>query len=191
MRPKYLVLIAAILAFPSAALAHSSVSHATPFLSGLLHLLTGLDHLLAMLAIGIWAAQRGGKALWLFPAAFVVAMITGGFLGFAHIGLPLLEPAITVSVLILGLLIARAAPLPLAFSLFLISSFALFHGNAHGLEAGRMGGFSYAAGFTLSTALLHLAGLTLGYLIAQQARAELLRYAGGFVAACGAALFFV
>jgi len=33
----------------------------------------GLDHLLAMVAIGAWAAQQGGRARWAVPLAFVVA----------------------------------------------------------------------------------------------------------------------
>ena len=34
---------------------------------GVLHPLLGADHVLAMLAVGLWAAQLGGRALWAVP----------------------------------------------------------------------------------------------------------------------------
>lgn len=47
------------------------------FVDGLLHPLLGVDHLLVMLAIGLWAAMRGGRALWLLPMTFLTAMGAG------------------------------------------------------------------------------------------------------------------
>ena len=41
---------------------------------GFAHPLGGLDHVLAMVAVGLLAAQLGGRALWFVPAAFVVTM---------------------------------------------------------------------------------------------------------------------
>ena len=35
--------------------------------AGLTHPFLGLDHLLAMIAVGIWAGQLGGKSVWLVP----------------------------------------------------------------------------------------------------------------------------
>ncbi|MDE2157552.1 MAG: HupE/UreJ family protein, partial [Burkholderiales bacterium] len=100
--------------------------------AGFAHPLTGLDHMLAMFAVGVWAAQLGGRALWAVPATFVGAMALGGLLGFAGLHPPLMEPMIAASVLALGLLVAfavqRKAP-----GVALIALFALFHGIAHAL----------------------------------------------------------
>ena len=51
-----------------AALAHPGDSDGA--MAGLMHPLTGIDHILAMLAVGLWGAQLGGRAQWLLPASF-------------------------------------------------------------------------------------------------------------------------
>jgi hydrogenase/urease accessory protein HupE len=55
------------------------------FTDGFLHPLTGWDHLLAMFAVGLWAAQHRGRALWLIPLSFVGVMVLGGILGVAGV----------------------------------------------------------------------------------------------------------
>jgi urease accessory protein len=55
---------------PSLAHAHVGVGPTSGIWSGLAHPVTGLDHICAMVAVGLWAAQRGGRALWLVPLAF-------------------------------------------------------------------------------------------------------------------------
>ena len=176
---------------PSAAFAHPAVFHTSPFLDGIAHPLSGLDHILAMVAVGLWAAQQGGRALWAWPAAFVGIMLLGGALGMAGVALPMVEPAIAASVLVLGLLIATASALPVAGGAALVALFALFHGNAHGLEAATGGVAAYAAGFAIATALLHGAGLGLGVISRAPGRQTVLRACGGVVALVGATLFFV
>lgn len=132
--------------------------------AGFVHPFTGLDHLLAMLAVGLWAAQLGGRWTWAVPAAFVGSMALGGTLGFAGVSLPFAEPMIAASVLVLGLAIAMRVRFRWP-ALALVGVFAVFHGVAHGAEmpaeASRL---LYAAGFVLSTALLHAAGVGLGAL---------------------------
>ena len=44
------------------------------FAGGLAHPLTGPDHFLAMLAVGIWGAQMGGRAVWRLPVAFPLVL---------------------------------------------------------------------------------------------------------------------
>ncbi|MES2308765.1 MAG: HupE/UreJ family protein, partial [Verrucomicrobiota bacterium] len=34
---------------------------------GFVHPLHGLDHILAMIAVGLWAAQLGRRATWVIP----------------------------------------------------------------------------------------------------------------------------
>ena len=184
--------IALLLAsLPSAALAHPAVFHTSPFMGGIAHPLSGLDHVLAMVAVGLWAAQQGGRALWVWPAAFAGIMLLGGAFGMAGIAFPMVEPAIAASVLVLGLLVAAAVALPVWAGALLVALFALFHGNAHGLEAVAGGAVAYAAGFAISTALLHAAGLGLGLFARAPGRALMLRASGGAVALAGAALLLV
>ena len=59
------------------ALAHTGVSATHDLTHGFLHPLGGLDHVLAMVAVGLYAAQLGGRSLWLLPSAFVGAMLAG------------------------------------------------------------------------------------------------------------------
>ena len=102
--------------------------------SGFTHPFTGLDHMLAMVAVGLWAGLNGGRALWAWPAAFVGVMVLGGALGIAGVAVPMVEPGILASVVVLGLLVLAAAQLPVAAGAVLVAAFALLHGHAHGAE---------------------------------------------------------
>ena len=162
------------------------------FANGFAHPLHGLDHLLAMLAVGLWAAQLGGRAKWAVPACFVGVMVGGGALGMAGVGLPFAEQGIAASVLILGLLIAAAVRLPLAAGLAVAGIFALCHGYAHGAEMPvTAAGAVYAFGFATATALLHACGLGLGVLMQRRAKAEWLCASGVTISAAGVLLLSI
>ncbi len=159
------------------------------FTGGALHPLSGLDHLLAMIAVGLWAAQLGGRARWLVPAAFVTVMALGAALAQSGVQLSGIEQAIAASVLILGILIATSAKLPTAASMALVGIFAAFHGFAHGAEIPATSqALSYGLGFILATALLHAAGVDLGTLAAQRS-GRITQAAGWAIAASGVVLF--
>ena len=66
------------------ALAHAQDTGAMGFWAGLGHPFAGLDHLLAMVAVGLWASQLGGRALWAIPASFVAAMAAGASFALAE-----------------------------------------------------------------------------------------------------------
>ena len=142
------------------ALAHPG--HEATLVQGLAHPFSGADHILAMLAVGLWASLRGGKALWAWPAAFVAAMLSGFVLGQAAPGAPLIEPMILASVIVLGALTAADARAPTSLGVTLIALFGLAHGYAHGSEAPANAGLGFPLGFAASTAALHLTGLGLG-----------------------------
>lgn len=181
-----LIPVLGLLLAPVAAHAHTGAGSTHGFLPGVEHPLFGLDHLLAMVAIGLWAAQIGGRALWAVPATFVGVMALGGALGMAGVAVPFIEPGILTSVLLLGLLIAFAVRLPLGAALPLVAAFAVFHGAAHGAEmpAGASG-LAYASGFLLATAALHAAGIGLGIGIQRVTAAPLIRGAGAAIALAG------
>jgi len=190
VRLKRFVCAAAVLLAGTPALAHVGVGPTSGFSNGFLHPLGGFDHLCAMIAVGLWAAQQGKRAVWAVPLAFMAMMALGGALGMAGLALPFVEQGIAASVLVLGVLIAAAARLPLAAGVLLVAAFAVFHGHAHGAEMPRTAsGLAYGAGFVAATALLHAFGVGLGLSLKKLDKPRVLRLAGAAVAMCGVALF--
>jgi urease accessory protein len=156
---------AALLLTAGPAFAHVGVGPVDTFSRGFLHPLGGIDHILAMVAVGLFAVNLGGAALWLVPSAFVGTMIFGGALGYYGWPLPMVEAGIGLSVVVMGLAIAFGVRLPTIGAMALVGLFALFHGHAHGTEGIGLGisFLPYAAGFVIATASLHTAGVALGF----------------------------
>jgi urease accessory protein len=174
----------ALAAGPAAA--HTFGAGGAAFAAGFGHPLFGLDHLLAMVAVGVWAAQLGGRATWQVPAAFVYALVLGAALALAGLPLPAAEPGIMASVLALGLLVAFAVRLPASAGMALVALFALCHGHAHGAEIPAAANpLLYGAGFVLATVALHAAGVALGWGGARLLSPLLARAAGAAVATAG------
>jgi urease accessory protein len=194
MKPQTARVVALKITFASAAalliapLAHAHPGHgAEGFAEGFFHPFTGIDHILAMVAIGLWAAQRGGRALWAVPAVFVTVMALGGIAGTAGISLPFVEQGVALSVLLLGILVAAAVRWPVSASIAVAGLFALFHGHSHGAEMPvSVSGLEYGTGFVAATALLHAAGIGAAMLAHKVGRTTLLRLSGGVIAAAGA-----
>jgi len=154
---------AVALLFTPAVFAHTFGAHGAGFAAGLAHPFLGADHLLAMLAVGVWAAQLGGEALWRVSAAFLAAMAGGASLADAFVDAAWLETAIGGSVLALGLLVALALRLPSGSAMLAVALFASLHGFAHGLEMPQAASpVGYGLGFLSATASLHLLGVVLG-----------------------------
>jgi urease accessory protein len=129
--------------------------------AGIAHPFTGADHLLAMIAVGLFAGMRGGRALCAWPLAFVSAAGLGFLAGRFGLALPGTEPMVLASVLVLGLIVAAAAPVGLGAGIFLVAIFGGFHGLAHAGEAGPQSMAAFAAGFLIASAALHVTGLGL------------------------------
>ena len=108
--------------FSSAALAHVGDHSHMGFTEGLLHPFSGLDHVLAMVAVGLWASQLGGRALWLLPLTFPVVMAVGRGAGLRRRGAALGRDRHRGSVLVLGAAVALALRPSLAVSLPLIGA---------------------------------------------------------------------
>lgn len=171
------------------ALAHPGHGAEGGFAHGVFHPLTGIDHLLAMVAVGFWASQLGGKARFALPAAFVAVMIAGGLsAGLFFFGHGV-EYGIALSVVALGALIAFTVRMPMVAGAVLVAGFGFLHGQAHGHEMPLGAGpLAYGAGFVLATAMLHGLGLVLGRLLEGASSARLARIGGGAVAAAGLVL---
>lgn len=158
-------------------------------ISGLSHPFSGADHVLAMVAVGLWGSQIGGKARWVVPASFVSMMAIGFLMAMNGIYLPFVEPGILASVIGLGIFVALAVKAPVPASAAVVGVFALFHGHAHGGELGAATPLSFAIGFVFATAVLHVIGLGLGMAIAGR-NTTLTRMLGMLTAIGGAALAF-
>jgi urease accessory protein len=178
--------LAGLLLPVTAALAHPGDGLHASATPGLLHPLTGIDHLAALLAVGAWSASQAGRGRWLVPAVFLAAMVTGAAVPFA-IAADMLEQAIAVTVLVLGLLLAGAFRLPTAAAVGLAATFALFHGAAHGNELPPGASLlEFTAGFAASSAALLALGLAWGR---RAAASRGLRIAGALLTVSGLALF--
>ncbi|AWB09283.1 urease accessory protein (plasmid) [Azospirillum humicireducens] len=154
---------AAVVLAATPALAHPGHLAGAGFLDGAAHPLGGLDHLIAMVTVGVYGATIGGRAVLAVPGAFLAAMLAGGLFALTGGELPLVEPTIYASTVVLALLcvmpMSRNGLIGAAFA----AAFGLFHGFAHGAEMpADAAALGYAAGFLTSTAGLHAAGIALG-----------------------------
>ena len=157
-----LIFLLLLLGISGTASAHTG-HDASGLVAGLLHPFSGMDHLLAMFAVGLWAAHRSMRKLWLLPATFMLLLVAGAGTAQLLPTLPLIETGIAASVLVLGLIIALSLKVPAVLSIALTAAFGLMHGYVHGVEMpGTAEPVLYALGFLATTAALHVSGVSLG-----------------------------
>ncbi len=157
------------------------------FFEGLMHPLSGLDHLIAMLAVGLWSASTA-RRWWIPPLVFAQMLMAGAMLGLTGFQLPVVEPMIASSLVVLGLLLGTRTALPIAFGAALIGLFGLFHGWAHGTGlSGSTQAWQPMVGMLISTAALHASGVWAGRWVRTHNRSWT-RIAGALVAMTGGAL---
>ncbi|MBS1155916.1 MAG: HupE/UreJ family protein [Proteobacteria bacterium] len=180
--------VAALALLPGLALAHIGVDagshHGSAFMIGLVHPFTGMDHMAAMLAVGVWSVLVT-RQVWVMPVAFAGLLLVGGLIGFSGAAVPMVEPMIAASLLVLGLLIGARVRLPLLMGAVLVGLFAVFHGVAHGSELPAAQAVAALSGMVLGTLALHLSGMVLGVLFKQRS-AWYSRVLGGGIALMGA-----
>lgn len=151
-----------LIGFATPALSHVPAGGGESFIAGILHPLFGVDHILAMVAVGLWASLFRGFGLLVVPASFIVAMVAGFILALIHIPIPMVEPVILASTIVLGIAVALAFRCDYRVCVLLSGSFALFHGYAHGSEVGEVSALRFGVGFVFATVLLHGAGVGIG-----------------------------
>jgi len=179
-----------VLLLPNVLLAHTGVGHTSGFLHGFFHPFEGVDHLLAMLAVGLWSSQLGGKALWVVPLAFASVLMLGSAIALLGGNIFFVKIGILLSLVILGVLIATSIKMPLMISVGIVGAFALFHGHSHGSEMLSVGSsFYYGLGFLITTVLLQMVGFAIGYSFKKWESEMVVRVAGAFVALFGIGLF--
>ncbi|UYO00824.1 MAG: HupE/UreJ family protein [Devosia sp.] len=185
MLKRALIVLTATLLATMPAFAHLDPAEHGSFAAGFSHPLFGLDHILAMVAVGLWAALQGGRAIWIVPSAFVGTMAIGFAAAIAGVPLPFVEPVILASVIFIGIGIALALPIPTTAVAAMVGFFAFFHGHAHGGELGEAGAWQFAIGFILATAVLHGAGIVGGLVLSKFGGKVLTRLAGAATALGG------
>jgi urease accessory protein len=163
--------------------AHSLTSNSSGFGSGFSHPILGIDHFLVMLGIGVWGAQMGGRRMWSLPISFPLIMCIGAIISISNIFMFIyVEYVIVLSVIILGLFILLKWLPNEIIALLIISFFAVFHGYAHGNEIPKaIDPLSFIIGFVISTGLIHLVGILLGYILNNFYKGILSRVLGIFI----------
>lgn len=174
------------------ALAHPGHAE-SGLLSGFAHPFMGLDHLIVMLAVGLWAARLGNKAVFTVPAAFVGTMILGCLLVVGGLGVPFVEQGIVLSVIFLGLVLAASSKFSTPICSALVAAFAFFHGAAHGVEMPMdVHGSLYVTGFAAASVALHFVGIALSkalsIIVSPVHNQWVTRIAGGVIALTGVSM---
>ena len=135
-------------------LLHLTPSPLSGLVSGLAHPLFGPDHLLFLLALGLVGLQK--RLSWM--VGLLATGLAGSCLGLALPGIPMAEPLVALSLVVVGLVLLKRLP-----ALLLIPAFAL-HGYVLsaaviGWEQGPIS--FYLVGLLISQGLLLTAALTL------------------------------
>ncbi|MFC3393624.1 HupE/UreJ family protein [Brenneria rubrifaciens] len=159
-------LVLVVTLFPILVFAHTGndggTHHVLGFAEGFSHPLTGLDHLFAMTLVGVWSAMNTRK-WWVAPVLFTSLLLVGALIGMAGVAILAAEHIVAASLLGVGLMVAMQLKLRSAAGALSIGAFAIFHGLAHGAELSPSA--AVLSGMVIATALLHLLGLGMGYLL--------------------------
>lgn len=187
-----LLLLALVTLIAPPAQAHVMDGPLGGFGSGFGHPLAGFDHLLAMLAVGLWGAQMGGRSVWTLPASFPLIMCLGGVIGMLGL-LPdqPVEYGIALSVIVLGGAIAAAWKAPEWAALALIAAFALMHGYPHGVLAPRASDpTAFTVGFVVATGVIHVVGIAIGAGLKPLVQGRLVQALGAAISLSGVWFLF-
>ncbi len=158
-------------------------------LSGLGHPIIGLDHLAAVLAVGALAAtHRAGVALAL---GYVVAMIAGVAIHLQGVTLTGAEFLVALSVILLGVLLARKSVVRSGALLGLFALAGMLHGYVMGesiVGAEQAPLAAYLIGLTLIQSAIAVGAMYAAKFVLTSREPFTLRLAGATVAGIGIAI---
>ena len=196
MRPYFSFLLIALLS--SLMISEPAFAHVSEeglkggFISGYIHPLLGWDHVAAMVAVGIWGAFLGHRAIWILPIVFPFIMVIGGILGMVGVPVPFIVPGIALSSIIIGLAIAFKWRAPLWIASIIVGSFAIYHGYAHGQNLPAASNpIAFALGFVLGSGTLHLIGILFSLLDRYKWGIKALQLGGIIIALVGVAVLVI
>ena len=186
---------ALVIALIEPALAHHVMDGKLPvtfgqgLLSGLGHPIIGLDHLAAVLAVGaLAAAHRAGLALAL---GYVVAMIVGVAIHLQGVTLTGAELLVALSVILLGVLLARKSIVQSGALLGLFALAGLLHGYVMGesiVGAEQAPLAAYLIGLTLIQSAIAVGAMYAAKFVLARREPLTLRLAGATIAGIGIAI---
>ena len=156
------------------------------FLSGIGHPVIGIDHLVFVIAIGLLAALSSRIGM-VIPLAFAISTVIGTGIHLQSVNLPNPELIISASVLVMGVLLAKANQTNLALVAILSAIAGIFHGYAYGesivgAETTVLG--AYLLGFFAIQLGISTAAFYTGKLVFKRASLAL-RFAGFIIAGIG------
>lgn len=158
------------------------------FLSGIGHPVIGVDHLVFVVAIGLLAALSK-KLGMVIPSTFVAATAMGTAIHLQSIDLPVPELIISISVLVMGIFLAREKQVNLAVITAIGAVAGIFHGYAYGesivgAETTALG--AYLLGFCSIQLAISAIAFYVGRAIIKSAKPSIwLRFAGFTIAGIG------
>jgi len=178
-------LAAAVVLFPARAEAHLNSTGLGPVYDGFLHFFLSPEDLLPVLALSLYAGQRGAafgrRALFLLPASWLL----GGWTGLGHTMIASSVVSV-VSLLLMGGLLAVDAKISLHWFPGIILALGISHGylNGAGLEKVDSSGIVLLG---ISTAAFILVALSASFAVPLRRywASVVLRVAGSWIAACG------
>ncbi len=100
---KKIIVVAGLIAFSDAALAHTGLLPTDGFSHGFQHPFLGLDHFLVMLGLGLWASSQSRLLAQQAIGVFLSFMIVGALFGLAGLGFAYVETGILVSLVLVGI----------------------------------------------------------------------------------------
>lgn len=119
------------------------------FLAGLAHPVIGLDHLAFIVAIGLISVKYVPR--FLLPTTFVLASLAGTGVHLLALDLPAAEIAVSVSVIVFGVMLLISKTVNWIVMLLLATIAGIFHGYAYGesIVGAQMSPlFAYLLGFS-------------------------------------------
>lgn len=149
------------------------------FGSGLTEPVWVLQHLAGFLAIGIWAGQTGGAAVWQVPAAAVTAALAAGLAAQMGLRLPYAAEGLGASLILMGALVAFSIRAPVVLAVLAAAVAAVFHGYPH------QGAPLFWAGCAAGFLLVCCAGLGFLAVLGQAVGQRSVQLCGGAVAVAG------
>ncbi len=189
LSPPSLALVATLASLSTAHAHHAEAMSGQPFLQGLSMPLHGLDHVLSALAVGLVAAQVGGRLRLWFPLLFSVLLLVGGCLNLSGVSLP--ELAVPIAAIVLGVVIyfGKSGIVSLAGLAVLLS--AVVNGQALLEKPVLLSSPLFSLGCGLSGLLVCLIGFLVGTALRLNAKHSVARLTGATVALGAAILAFV
>jgi urease accessory protein len=135
--------------------AHIGLHQPMTLAAGLAHPFLGLDHLIAMLAAGVYAGNRDGRASWRMLLVVLASVGAGMLVGVVGVLHNVLALGMAASGLLVGLALLLEWRFGAPWLMLAAVVFGLIHGHSHGAALMPVEGMaSYAAGLLASTALL-------------------------------------